>query len=369
MVIGRKRQKRKREEQLAKAAAQIAAHQGRMEEVSMPEKKREGRPLGVDIGTSKIVIAEQDSGKTSYSSQLNAFITVDYSRFTQGILQQNKIHHYRDGESLVLYGEGAEVFANMLNAETRRPMRHGMLNPAEGSAIRIVTGILNDIVPESKSQGYPLCFSVPGKPCEGTESDLVYHEAILRRFLSEKGYTAKGINEGLAVVFSELEAENFTGLGISAGGGMCNVCLAFLSVPLLSFSIKKAGDYIDDAVASVTGEVNTRVRKIKENQFSLSRKPRNEVEDALNIFYDDLILTLVNAIWESVTQNSKLPKFDRPIPIVLSGGTAMVDGFRERFKTVLEGKALPFEIDQVRLANEPLYATAKGALIASMYED
>jgi tRNA A37 threonylcarbamoyltransferase TsaD len=150
---------------------------------------------------------------------------------------------------------------------------------------------------------------------------------------------------------------------------MCNVCLAFLSVPVLSFSIKKAGDYIDNSVASVTGEVNTRVRKIKETEFSLSRKPKNDVEDALNIYYEDLIVTLVEATGETVSQNSKLPKFDRSIPIVLSGGTAMVQGFRQRFERVLEKKTLPIEVSKVRLAGKPLYATANGALIASMYEE
>ena len=51
-----------------------------------------------------------------------------------------------------------------------------------------------------------------------------------------------------------MEDDSFTGMGISAGGGMCNVCLAYLSVPLVSFSINKGGDYIDDATASVPGE-------------------------------------------------------------------------------------------------------------------
>ena len=53
------------------------------------------------------------------------------------------------------------------------------------------------------------------------------------------------INEGLAVVFSELEDENFTGIGISCGGGMCNVALAYLSIPSIMFSIPKGGDFID----------------------------------------------------------------------------------------------------------------------------
>ena len=63
--------------------------------------------------------------------------------------------------------------------------------------------------------------------------------------LDELGYEATSINEGLAVVYGELEDSNYTGIGISCGGGLCNVCLAYLSVPVLSFSIPKAGDYID----------------------------------------------------------------------------------------------------------------------------
>ena len=51
--------------------------------------------------------------------------------------------------------------------------------------------------------------------------------------------------EGLAVVFAELEKENFSGIGVSCGGGMCNIALAFMSIPVMTFSVNKAGDYID----------------------------------------------------------------------------------------------------------------------------
>ena len=34
-------------------------------------------------------------------------------------------------------------------------------------------------------------------------------------------------------------------------GGLCNVCLAYLSVPVMSFSIPKAGDYIDSSASLV----------------------------------------------------------------------------------------------------------------------
>ena len=69
------------------------------------------------------------------------------------------------------------------------------------------------------------------------------------------------------MVYGELENSNYTGIGISCGGGLCNVCLAYLSVPVVSFSIPKAGDYIDASAAQVTGERANLVRLAKEDSF------------------------------------------------------------------------------------------------------
>ena len=367
MARRRQDKARARQKEIAAAASKILAHESSSRGSSEKRTRLDTNPVGVDIGTSKIVFARKKHGNVAFSSQLNAFISVQYSKFTESILNQNRINHYRLDESLVVYGDGAEVFANMLNTETGRPMRHGLLNPKESNAIEIIKGILDDIVAPAPKQGIRLCFSIPGAHKEA-ESDIIYHEAILRRHLSNKGYEAKSINEGLAVIFSELEKENFTGIGISAGGGMCNVCLAFLSVPIITFSIRKGGDYIDEAVASVTGEVSTRVRAIKEKELDLIEEPRNDIEDALHIYYDDLIVTLVKGLKESLAQTSKVPDFDKPIPIVLSGGTVKPEGFKHRFEVCLNKEDFPIDISEIRTASDPLYATAKGALIAAMFE-
>jgi hypothetical protein len=95
-------------------------------------------------------------------------------------------------------------------------------------------------------KGGKLCFTVPAAPL-GAEDNLTYHEAMLRQVLSDLGYDTTTINEGLAVVYAEMESTNYTGIGISCGGGLCNVCLSYLTVPILSFSILKAGDFIDSA--------------------------------------------------------------------------------------------------------------------------
>lgn len=324
--------------------------------------------IGVDIGTSKIVTAVKKNDHIEYASHRNAFISVEYSSFTKRILNQNQIKHHQIGNSLIVYGDGAETFADMLNSETRRPMCKGLLNPNESHSVEIIKKALDDLIDSTDVPTGKLIFSVPDAP-KDAPTDIIYHESLLNRHLSGKGFAARSINEGLAVVFSELEDENFTGLGISAGGGMCNVCLAYLSIPLVTFSITKGGDYLDDAVASVTGMVNTRVRSFKENGFDLKRSPNNSVEDALQVYYDDLIVTLVKALKQSVMTTSTTNKVDRPIPVVLSGGTAKVSGFKDRFEQVLKAENIPLDFSKIRVAKDPLTATAKGALMAAMHEN
>ncbi len=324
-------------------------------------------PVGIDVGTSKIVSAWPHTNRVDTAAQLNAFIPVPYSKFTQRTLDQNAISYFQEGDELVIYGTATEKFANMFNANARRPMSDGLINPKERVAMPVLEAIFEKLVPKASVKGEVLAFSVPA-PAPGKEAEQTYHEATLRKYFETRGYRAIGINEGLVVIFAELEAENFTGIGISCGGGMCNVTLAYLSIPSIMFSITKGGDFIDNSVGSVTNEHTTRVKVIKEEQLDLSREPKDPMEKALHIYHDDLVVTLVEALRKAISSAEKLPKTDRPISIVLSGGTAKPRGFRERFDRVLRERRWPIELGPVRLAADPLTATAKGALIAAQYE-
>jgi copper homeostasis protein CutC len=176
------------------------------------------------------------------------------------------------------------------------------------------------------------------------------------------------INEGLAVIFSELEDHNFTGIGVSCGGGMCNATLAFLSIPTIMVSLPKAGDFIDHSVGEAVGEHATRVKVIKEEGFDLSRDPKDKMEKALRIYYEDLVETLVDTLRRAISRAEKLPRTERALPIVLAGGTARPKGFRELFERTLRGRSFPVEVAEVRMATDPLTATARGAHIAAMFE-
>jgi nucleoid DNA-binding protein len=332
------------------------------------ETQSEGTALGLDVGTSRLVLASGAADRMKAKAELNAFIAVPYSKFTESILKQNRVtYQLNGGTTLQVYGNEAARFANVFNTEVRRPMNGGTLNPNEEYSMSVMQAIIQQLVRKTKN-GETMRFSVPGALRNDGSPNLVYHEAMLRDLLNSMGYNAKGINEGLAVVFAELEKENFSGIGISCGGGMCNVALAFMSIPVMTFSMNKAGDYIDRNVANVTGELPTRIRLIKEESLDLSRAPQSKYENALHIYYDDVILSLVESLRGALAEQKNLPRIDRPIPIVLSGGTARPKGFLDRFRQAVERDEFPLEISEIRMAEDPLTATARGCLIAAMYD-
>ena len=149
---------------------------------------------------------------------------------------------------------------------------------------------------------------------------------------------------------------------------MCNVCLSYLSFPVVTFSIQTAGDYIDAMVGKTVGEPASRIKTIKEEELDLSEAPTDRVSKALHIFYDEIILKLLENLRRVIISTDKIPKISTPVPIVLSGGTAMPTGCIDKFETMLKTIDMPVEISEVRLAEDPLNTTAKGALIMAMTE-
>ena len=320
------------------------------------------KAYGLDVGTSRIVSIKQDD--PTGAAQLNAFIAVSETKFLKDMLVKNRMAHIKIRDEIAVLGYDAQQFANIFNSEIRRPMKKGLIMPAEIYAIPVMKEIINLVLPRPEEVAQPLCFSVPA-PEPGSETDLVFHEGVLKKHLVGMGYKAKSVNEGMAVVLAELADDNFTGIGISMGAGMCNVCLSFLSVPVIVFGISKGGDDIDTSVARMMHETVNRIRVIKEESLDFTKTPQNNLENALVIYYEDLIMTLLNHLTGMLSRTEKLPRLSQAIPIVLAGGTCLPNGFKVKFEQLLKEVNMPIAISSVRLARDPLRTTAMGALVSA----
>lgn len=323
------------------------------------------QPIGLDIGTSRIVAARTADKKYCYDSQLNAFLTIPYSNLAESLLERENVFHEVQGSDILVAGNDAQRFAEIFHVETRRPMRNGVLNPHEPHSLAVLRRIIGKLLGRAAAEGQKVFFSVPAGTGDG-DGAIPYHEASMKLILTELGYTPAAIAEGLAVVFGELGASNFTGIGVSCGSGLCNACLAVLSVPVLTFAVPKAGDFIDSQAAAVTGDLSTRLRVLKESAFRLNGLTGDRTANALTVYYQEVIANLTSALRAQISATQRLPKLDQAIPLVLSGGTVMPKGFLEHFLAALKSQDFPVRLSEVRLSPDPLNSTARGALMAAL---
>jgi hypothetical protein len=323
------------------------------------------QPIGLDVGTSRIVVARSFDGQYEYDTQLNAFLTLPYSKLAASLLQRENVFHEVKGSEIVVAGNDAQKFAEVFHSETRRPMANGVLNPQERHSLSVLAAIIGKLLGRAACLGQKVYFSVPAA-VPGEKSASTFHEASIQQILNDLGYEGTPIHEGLAVVFGELGASNYTGIGISCGSGLCNVCLAVLSVPVISFSVTKAGDFIDNQASLVTGELATRMRVQKEEAFHLNGLTADRNQNALTVYYGEMIENLVATLKSHIASAQRLPKLDQSIPLVLSGGTVMPKGFLEHFGEALRAANFPIRLSEVRLSPDALNSTARGALMAAL---
>jgi hypothetical protein len=88
--------------------------------------------------------------------------------------------------------------------------------------------------------------------------------------------------------------------------------------------------------------------------------------EAVSVYYTSVInYTLQNIAYELKQREKDLPIFREPVPIVVSGGLTLADGFVEKVKEVLVGVDFPINVGEVRRAEEPMKAVANGCMLAA----
>jgi len=337
-------------------------------EISREQRKYLGK--GLDVGTSFVRCAERSGQEVVFRSERSAFIDVDKTDFTESTLELADMAYVRSGDSIYILGESALEFANIGERKLRRPLRSGLISPSEKHAIPIIEMILSRLVGPARQSGEALYYSIPGEPLDANVN-LAYHTKTIQSILRKLGYTAEPINEGLAVVFAELgRDEHFTGIGVSFGGGMVNVCFANRSIPLLTFSVARSGDWIDEKAALAVGESPSYVCSVKESGLDLTDPDSlSKIPNALAIAYEELINYFAETLTQQVGKMIKMPRSADPIHVILSGGTATPRGFTDRLTEALKVQHFPLDIARVRLARDPFGSVARGAMMAAQLKE
>lgn len=329
--------------------------------------------IGLDVGTSFIISAKQDAESIVYNDFRDAFYVIKPTTpiatkmIEKGL--SGKVFIKDEDGSFILLGKDAIEKAIERNDTAKRPMYRGVVSSKEKYAKKILAFILKEVVGQASEQGEKLVFCRPAQPVdqEDEDFDVGYHEDVVRSILAECGYDAKPINEAEALCYAGLEDSDYTGIGVSCGAGMTNVCVMLNGEPTVMFSTTKSGDWIDRMSAVATGEPDSVVQVEKEHGEYTIGQPveNNQVLEAVCAYYERLIDYTTKYLSVALSNHKALPKFKEPLKVVVAGGTSRANGYIETFEKMLKENNFPLPVKEVVHADDPLHSVAKGCLIAA----
>lgn len=325
---------------------------------------------GLDVGTANLLSAVHNGDENAIvKRERNMFLEIPSSfQKNRKMLTQLNVPYVAYRDRLFVLGDASFNLANMFGRDVRRPMSNGFLHSQERDAIPMLRFMIERLLGMPAVRDEPVYFCVPAASID-VDNDIVYHQGVLEGLLKKLGYTPHAINEGHAVIYSELAEQEFTGIGISCGGGMFNVCVAYKSIPAVTFSVGRGGDWIDEHVSKVMGISRTRATDIKEGKGLSLNNPRSREEEAVVLYYRNLIEYVLKNLAHRFSMAQDVPRFNEPVQIVVAGGSSMVGGFVDVFTEELCKVELPLLIDGVRLSDEPLTSVVRGCLIAASIDE
>lgn len=327
---------------------------------------------GLDVGTSYIVLSQESGDGIAYKDFRDAFYIIKpttpvATKMIEKGLAGKVFIKDSDG-SFILLGKDAIEKAIERNDNAKRPMHRGVVSAKEKDAKRVLAFILKEVVGTASEPGEKLVFCVPAQPVdqEDEDFDVGYHEDVVKTVLAECGYDARSINEAEALAYAELDNNDYTGVSVSCGAGMTNVCVMLNGEPTVVFSTTKSGDWVDRMSAVATGEKDSVVQAEKEGgQFVIGEPNDNPILSAVSSYYERLIDYTTKHLSHALSNHKALPKFKEPLDVVISGGTSLAKGYVETFHIKLKENGFPLPIRVVRHASDPLHSVSKGCLIAS----
>lgn len=327
---------------------------------------------GLDVGTSFIVLSQDKGEQVQYKDFRDAFYIIKpttpvATKMIEKGLAGKVFIKDTDG-SFIILGQDAIEKAIERNDTAKRPMFKGVVSAKEKDAKRVLAFILKEVVGQASEPNEKIVFCVPAQPVdqEDEDFDVGYHEDVVKTILDSCGYNARSINEAEALCYSELDDNDYTGIGISCGAGMTNVCVMLNGEPTVVFSTTKSGDWVDRMSAVATGEPDSVVQAEKENgNFTVGEHNSNPILSAVASYYDRLIDYTTKQLSAALANHKSLPKFKEPLTIVIAGGTSQANGYVDYFNQKLLDNGFPLPVKVVKHASDPLHSVSKGCLIAA----
>ena len=312
---------------------------------------------GLDIGPAAIRAATDDGDGPTIDAVPPVVLPVDDDTLTKAGLSRESDTVQVDGTTYAV-GTAARNAAATVAGDPQPLFVNGLLaedGPADATVV--LDALIDDVVGDVADGR--LCYTTVGTPVE-TAADT-HHEAVTT-VLADRGVDPTPISKGFAVVYDQLAADNYTGLGVCLETQTTSATVAYYGVPAVAVSIAKGREWVVDRVADETGHEPVQVARTLEDLTLDPDVKAGGLESALVEAYDDLVAELIDAIRDEADESDVQRGLSIPVAIA---GEGAIEGLEYLVGGRFDAATVPFSVRDVRLAELPAESAVRGALAAA----
>lgn len=314
--------------------------------------------IGLDLGTTQFrslrIVGNELIGRQCRA----VYVVISNTAGHRRLLEQADAKFALCGDDLVLFGDLALEWADILNLSVVPLLPGGRVPQSDPVARQILTLMVDAVLPPAERLGDSCCFTVPGGH-DLNRMRLPYDVLFFQQLVALRGYQPKLISPGQAVVLAELSTASFSGIGISFGAGNCQIGVIHCGRELASCSFSEpqadhAAEHIESAGFSAADESIPADRMI--------RAARDQV------LMRELTETLTTARNE-LDKQGVIRWLVQPTHVICTGRPTAEPGFSQLLAQVWSSLEWPMKVGQLRVATDATYSIARGCLIQSRLEN
>ena len=314
--------------------------------------------IGLDLGTTQFrslrIVGEDLVGRQCRAVYVVLSDTPSHRR----LLAQSGAKFASCGEDLVLFGDLALEWADILNLSVIALLPGGRVPQSDPVARQILTLMIDAVLPPAERLGDVCVLTIPGGH-DINQTELPYDVRYFQQLVALRGYQPKLISPGQAVVLAELSSASFSGIGISFGAGNCQIGVIHSGRELASCSfdeglVEHSADRVEPTPASGGDEFIPADRMLRAARDQVLVRA---LTGTLTAARDELDRQGVNR-WLA-----------QPTHVVCTGRPTTEPGFPQLFAQIWGSLNWPMKVGQLRVSADAIYSIARGCLIQSRLEN
>ncbi|MFQ5730678.1 MAG: hypothetical protein ACE5KM_01860 [Planctomycetaceae bacterium] len=334
--------------------------------------------VALDVGTHELKSLRYDAEPLNARRCRAAYSVIDDVPHHRDVLERLGISFAVCEKRLLVPGDSAVNFEQLFRAPCETLFPAGALNAGDPLSRQIAATLVEALVGRATAEGELCALTLPADLKSGGNGTSPQRE-FFGRVVRLLGYTPLEVATPQALVLAELGNDAFTGIGLSFGAGSAQAGLMHRGNVLAACEVPFGGNWIDLRLARAQQlfvwdargrkQLDTaKARHAKETFAGDVRRGETESELQLADLYRGMVEFLLReaaVTFGAVTKQMPIPG---PLPMVVSGGSARVPGFRELLGDVLPTVSFPVQVADVRMAVSCPYTVTRGGLIRAELE-